>query len=80
MFRHAKLPWPLLLQKSVQVVLSWHGITGGSLVVDDADKERSKSTHRLAYVHKLRDKASGGFLMGQTPRFTITKNEEPRWS
>jgi hypothetical protein len=42
MFRHAKLPWMLLLQKSVQVVLSQHGITGGSLVVDDADKERSK--------------------------------------
>jgi hypothetical protein len=75
MFRHAKLPWALLLQKSVQVVLSQHGITWGSLVVDDADKERSKSTHRLAYVHKLKDKASGGFLMGQTLVFLLLVTE-----
>ena len=40
MFRHAKLPWPLLLQKSVQVVLSQHRISWGSLVVDDTDKGR----------------------------------------
>lgn len=75
MFRHAKLPWALLLQKSVQVVLSQHGITGGSLVVDDADKERSKNTHRLAYVHKLKDKTSGGFLMGQTLVFLLLVTE-----
>jgi hypothetical protein len=75
MFRHAKLPWALLLQKSVQVVLSQHGMTGGSLVVDDADKARSKSTHRLAYVHKLKDKTSGGFLMGQTLVFLLLVTE-----
>ena len=75
MFRHAKLPWALLLQKSVQVVLRSHGITWGSLVVDDADKERSKSTHRLAHVHKLKDKASGGFLMGQTLVFLLLVTE-----
>jgi hypothetical protein len=75
MFRHAKLPWALVLQKSVQGVLSQHGITGGSLVVDDADKERSKSTHRLAYVHKLKDKTSGGFIMGQTLVFLLLVTE-----
>jgi hypothetical protein len=75
MFRHAKLPWGLVLQKSVEVVLTQHGITGGSLVVDDADKERSKSTHRLAYVHKLKDKTSGGFLMGQTLVFLLLVTE-----
>jgi len=75
MFRQAKLPWALVLQKSVQVVLSQHGITGGSLVVDDADRERSKSTHRLAYVHKLKDKTSGGFLMGQTLVFLLLVTE-----
>jgi hypothetical protein len=46
--RHAKLPGALVLQKSVQGVLSPQGMTGGSLGVDDADKERSKTTHRLA--------------------------------
>ena len=75
MFRHAKLPWALLLQKSVQVVLSQHGITGGSLVVDDADKARSKNTHRLAYVHKLKDQASGGLLMGQPLVFLLLVTE-----
>jgi hypothetical protein len=75
MFRHAKLPWELLLQKSVQVVLRSHGITWGSLVVDDADKERSKRTHRLAHVHKLKDKASGGFVMGQTLVFLLLVTE-----
>jgi len=41
MFRHAKLAFALLLQKSAQVVLSQHGITWGSLVVDDADRART---------------------------------------
>jgi hypothetical protein len=75
MFRHAKRPWGLVLQKSVEGVLTQHGMSGGSLVVDDADKERSKSTHRLAYVHKLKDKTSGGFLMGQTLVFLLLVTE-----
>ena len=75
MFRHARLPWALLLQKRVQGVLSQHGITGGSLVVDDADKARSKSTHRLACVRKLKDKTSGGCLMGQTLVFLLLVTE-----
>jgi hypothetical protein len=43
--------------------------------VDDADKGRSKSTHPRAYVHKLKDKTSGGFIMGQTLVFLLLVTE-----
>ena len=65
MFRHAKLPWELLLITSVRVLLHHYGITHGSLVIDDTDKPRSKSPKHIAYLHKLRDKASGGVILGQ---------------
>ncbi len=79
MFRHAKIPWERLLQGSVEVILSRYGITEGCLGLDDSDKRRSKSTTQIAYVHKLKDKASGGFMRGQclifllliTPKVTV---------
>lgn len=78
-FRHSKIPWELLLSMSVRVILSRYGIKEGSLVEDDTDKRRSKSTTRISHVHKLKDKLTGGFLMGQcivflvlvTPKITI---------
>ena len=51
---------------SVRVILRHHGITSGSLVVDDTDNPRSKSAKALAYLYKLRDKESGGYLWGQS--------------
>lgn len=71
MFRHAKLPWEGLLQRSVGVILRCHGIDSGTLVMDDTDQRRSKVTRRIAGVHKLKDKASGGFLMGQSVVFLL---------
>ena len=59
MFCHAKIPWNLLLEMSVRVMLRQYGITQGSLLVDDTDKKRSKMTRKIAHVHKLKDKASG---------------------
>src|SRR5512134_1553639 len=50
MFRHAKIPWEHLLVASVRVVLEHHGITSGSLVIDDTDKKRSKSAKTLAHL------------------------------
>ena len=64
-FRCAKIPWEFILQTSVRVVLQSYGITHGTLVLDDSDKKRSKKTTRISGVHKLKDKASGGFIMGQ---------------
>ena len=50
---------------SVRVILEEYGITYGTLVLDDSDKKRSKKTTRIAGVHKLKDKTSGGFIMGR---------------
>jgi hypothetical protein len=71
MFRHSKIPWEHLLVASVWVILRHHGITAGSLVVDDTDNPRSKSAKALAYLYKLRDKASGGYLWGQSLVFLV---------
>jgi len=66
MFRHSKIPWALLLPMSTRLILRRFGITEGVLVLDDTDKRRSKTTKRIAKVHKLKDKATGGFFMGQS--------------
>jgi hypothetical protein len=79
MFRHAKIPWELLLVASVRMLLRHYGITHGSLVVDDTAKQRAKAAKKIAYLHKLRDKESGGCILGQslvfllfvTPKITI---------
>src|SRR3989449_6637191 len=71
MFRHSKLPWDQLLVASVRVILQHHGITSGSLVIDDTDNQRSKSAKALAHLYKLRDKESGGYLWGQSLVFLV---------
>ena len=71
MFRHSKIPWDQLLGASVRVILQHHGITSGSLVIDDTDNPRSKSAKALAYLYKLRDKSSGGYLWGQSLVFLV---------
>jgi DDE superfamily endonuclease len=79
MFRHRTIPWDQLLVASVRRILRHHGLRGGSLVMDDTDTPRSKSAKALAYLYKLRDKESGGYVWGQslvflllvTPRLTF---------
>ena len=71
MFRHSKIPWDRLLVASVRVILRHHGITSGSLVIDDTDNSRSKAAKKLAYLYKLRDKDSGGYLWGQSLVFLL---------
>jgi hypothetical protein len=71
MFRHSKMPWDRLLAASVRVILRHHGITSGSLVIDDTDNSRSKAAQKLAYLYKLRDKESGGYLWGQSLVFLL---------
>src|SRR2546427_8306373 len=69
MFRHSKIPWDELLVASVRVILRHYGLTCGSLVIDDTDNPRSKSSKALAHLYKLRDKESGGSVPGQNPVF-----------
>src|SRR6266581_4939127 len=52
MFRHSKMPWDQLLVASVRVILRHHGLTSGSLVIDDTDNPRAKAAKKLAYPTK----------------------------
>src|SRR5438128_2332376 len=71
MCRHSKMPWDKLLVASVRVILRHHGLTSGTLVIDDTDNPRSKSAKALAHLYKLRDKESGGYLWGQSLVFLV---------
>ena len=52
MLRHSQLPWDTRLVASVRVLLRPHGLTSGTLVIDDTDNPRSKSAKTLAYLYK----------------------------
>jgi hypothetical protein len=64
MFRHSKIPWEQLLVASVRVILRHHGITSGSLVVDDTDNPRRNRPRRspicINYATKKVAAISGG--------------------
>ncbi len=47
MFCHSKIPWDLVLQMSVRVILHRYGITQGCLAVDDTDKNYDLFLDRL---------------------------------
>ncbi len=66
MFRKAKLPWEMMLQVGVEIVLRHHGIREGVLATDEEDHGRSKKTKRIFKAHKIKDKSSGGYINGQT--------------
>ena len=56
---------------SVRVIVRHHRLISGTLVIDDTDNPRSKSAKTLAYLYKLRDKESGGYLWGQSLVFLL---------
>ena len=70
-FQHAKIAWGSLLQASTGVVLSHYNLTKGVLVLDDSDKARSRNTSKIAGVHKVKDKKTGGWFNGQEFIFLI---------
>ena len=76
MFRRSKIDWENLLRASVKVILRKYGIKKGFLVADDTDKARSKVTKRIADIYKMRDKRSGGYIMGQTIVIMLLVTEE----
>jgi hypothetical protein len=47
------------------------------LVIDDTDNPRSKSANKLAYLYKLRDKESGGYVWGQSLVFLCNRSGSP---
>lgn len=71
MFRQSRIPWRPLLRASVTHLLTCHGIKRAILTVDDSDRERSKNAFKIGYLHKLKDKSSGGYSMGQCIVFLV---------
>lgn len=65
MFRRAKINWNTLLMASVLNIFEKYNITEGVLALDGTDNGRSKNTSKIAKVHPIKDKASGGFIKGQ---------------
>lgn len=65
MFRHSGIPWEELLVASTRHILKQYGIKWAVLDLDDTDRRRSKVAPRIGYLHKLKDKPSGGYVMGQ---------------
>jgi hypothetical protein len=71
MVRHSTMPWDELWVASVRVMLRHYGLHSGSLVSDDTDNKRSTAAHTLAPLSKLPEKASGGYVWGQSLVFLV---------
>jgi len=79
MFKKSKIKWEMLLIASTMLIIKRFEITHGSLAIDETDKKRSKVVKRIYKAHKIKDKSSGGYVMGQslvflvlvTPKITI---------
>jgi hypothetical protein len=71
MFRQSKIPWALLFYHSVSILIALYCVTGGTLNIDETDNLRSKRTKKISWVHKLKDKATGGYAMGQCMVFLV---------
>lgn len=64
-FRRATIPWNCLLVASTIIIIKRFGITRGRLAIDETDKKRSKAAKLIYKLHKIKDKASGGYINGQ---------------
>ncbi|PCK04291.1 MAG: transposase [Alteromonadaceae bacterium] len=71
MFSHSKIPWNSLIYASTKVLIKHYGVTSGTLTIDDSDKMRSRNTRKIAHVHKVRDKSTGGYGKGQEFIFMV---------
>lgn len=71
MMRRAKIVWFYLFIASIRVILKKYSVRMGHLVLDDTDRQRSKSTKTIAGVHKIFDKKTGGYFMGQNLVFLL---------
>ena len=71
MFRKSKIAWDALLPASVRVLLRWHKLDHGVLVIDDTDHRRAKTTKRIHAAHKVFDKKTGGYFNGQCLMFLL---------
>ncbi len=75
MCRWSKIPWDRLLICSVRAVLNKYGIRKGVLIVDDKDLSRSKNATKLYALHKVFDKKTSGYFLGQNVVFLYLVTE-----
>jgi len=75
MFRHAPIPWNLLLHMGIRIIFRKYNIKNGVLVTDDTDHKRSKVTSRIHRAYKVFDKKTNGYFNGQTIVFLILVSE-----
>ncbi len=75
-FRHSKIKWDLLLVSSVKAIVKKYQREKGRLVVDDKEINRSKNAKKLYRLHKMRDKESGGYYLGQNVIFLYLVTEK----
>ncbi len=76
MFRRGKIDWDKLLMASVLNIFDKYSITEGVLALDGTDNGRSKNTSKIAKVHSIKDKASGGFIKGQELTILVLISEK----
>ena len=65
MYLHAGIDWSQLLTTSSLAILKKYGIQKASLLIDDKDHARSKNAKNIHALHKMKDKTSGGYVLGQ---------------
>jgi hypothetical protein len=65
MFRRSKIYWYGLLTASTSYLIKLYKISNCILVVDDTDIQRSKNATKIGKLHKIKDKKTNGYFMGQ---------------
>jgi hypothetical protein len=65
MFRDSEIPWDHLVGASMRLLFRLYRVTSGTLIVDDTERKRSKQTEKIWGVHRMKDKKTNGYIMGQ---------------
>ena len=65
MFLRAKICWHSVLRASTLHILRSYGIKEGTIVFDDTDKKRAKTTSKIHGAHKMKDKSTGSISMAR---------------
>jgi hypothetical protein len=76
MLRKSRLNWDFLLCVSIRIILNKYAVKNGHLILDDSDLQRSKSTTKIDKVHKIFDKKTAGYFMGQNIIFLLLVTEK----
>ena len=76
MFRKAKIAWEYLLFVSTMRIIEKYNIKSGTLLIDDSDIEKAKTTTQIGLAHKIKVKKRNGFINGQNIVFLILATKE----